>query len=192
MQYEVEVKYPMPSNGGAQRLQVLLEELRRRGAERVGERRQVDTYFAHPARDFTETDEALRVRFQPDGLTITYKGPRVDSLTKTRQEIQVSLVPSEQALQDLRRMLAALGFRPVRDVVKRRQVFRLLWEGREVQVCVDEVDGLGSFVEIETMADESSRDAARDSVLRLAETFGLRHSERRSYLQLLLEQDARG
>ena len=36
-----------------------LEEL---GGEYQAELRQVDSYFAHPARDFAVTDEALRIR----------------------------------------------------------------------------------------------------------------------------------
>ena len=188
MQYEVEVKYPLETNGGADRLQAVRFELDRMSAEKIAERAQTDTYFAHPARDFAKTDEALRVRSQSGGLTITYKGPRVDAVTKTREEIQVSVVPTDQSQRDIHRLLQALGFRPVRDVVKRREVFRLSWEGREVTVCLDEVEGLGRFIEIETLADESQRDVARDSVLRLAEAFGLRRSERRSYLQLLLEK----
>ncbi|NOX55965.1 MAG: class IV adenylate cyclase [Planctomycetes bacterium] len=188
MQYEVEVKYPLETNGGIERLHAIRLELDRLGAEKIAERAQTDTYFAHPARDFAETDEALRVRSQPGSLTITYKGPRVDALTKTREEIQVSVVPTDQSQRDIHRLLQALGFRPVRDVIKRREVFRLLWEGRKLTVCLDEVEGLGRFIEIETLADESQRNVARDSVLRLAKALGLHHSERRSYLQLLLEK----
>ena len=49
----------------------------------------------------------------------------------------------------------------------------------------EEVAGLGVFVELELMADTEELDAARASILSLAETLGLKGSERRSYLELL-------
>ena len=39
------------------------------------------------------------------------------------------------------------------------------------------------------ITDEAGRDAARDSILRLADRLGLDNSQRKSYLCLLLEQD---
>ena len=63
-----------------------------------------------------------------------------------------------------------------------------MWEGRHLELAVDAVDGLGTFLEIESMAHDSDRDAARDAILRLAENLGLKNPERRSYLQLLIQQ----
>ena len=47
---------------------------------------QVDEYYAHPARDFAITDEALRLRTENNLTVITYKGPKLDRETKTREE----------------------------------------------------------------------------------------------------------
>lgn len=52
---------------------------------------QVDRYFGHPSRDFAATDEALRLRSTPDGVVITWKGPRLDATAKTRREIELPL-----------------------------------------------------------------------------------------------------
>src|SRR4029453_19590505 len=48
---------------------------------------QVDQYFNHPAREFAVTDEALRLRQVGVENCVTYKGPKIDKSTKTRQEI---------------------------------------------------------------------------------------------------------
>ena len=48
---------------------------------------QIDRYFAHPIRNFAQTDEALRLRQVGDEVEVTWKGPRVDTSTKVRQEI---------------------------------------------------------------------------------------------------------
>ena len=37
--------------------------------------RQSDSYFSHPARDFSNTDEALRIRQTESRVEVTYKGP---------------------------------------------------------------------------------------------------------------------
>ena len=46
---------------------------------------ETDVYFAHPARDFAVTDEALRLRQKGAEGYITYKGPKIDPTTKTRR-----------------------------------------------------------------------------------------------------------
>src|SRR5688572_28544694 len=40
---------------------------------------QSDEYFAHPARDFAKTDEALRIRTSGGKSFVTYKGPKLDA-----------------------------------------------------------------------------------------------------------------
>ena len=54
--------------------------------------------------------------------------------------------------------------------------------------ALDEVDGLGTFVELELSADEASLDEARRTIVSLANELDLGPSERRSYLEMLLEQ----
>ncbi len=76
------------------------------------------------------------------------------------------------------------------EVHKHRTTFHLDWEGRTVEVAADSVAGLGSFLELETIASDTGWEAARDSLLRLAAKLNLQNAERRSYLQLLLERGA--
>ena len=64
------------------------------GASWHGVSEQVDRYFNHPSRDFTVTDEALRLRSTPAGVAVTWKGPRLDTTAKTRREIELPLVES--------------------------------------------------------------------------------------------------
>ena len=69
--------------------------LARLGAEIENPIEQVDTYFAHPQRDFAATDEALRIRQVGDENFVTYKGPKIDSQTKTRREIELPFASGE-------------------------------------------------------------------------------------------------
>ena len=75
----------------------------------MARRIEVDRYFNHPARDFAETDEALRIRRIGPVNRITYKGPRVDTVTKTRQELELPLVEGEKSAADWITLLEKLG-----------------------------------------------------------------------------------
>src|SRR5262245_36384238 len=69
---------------------------------------QADQYWNHPARDFARTDEALRLRQVGEQNWLTYKGPRIDATTKTRQEIEVPLPDGGDVIQRFEQILAAL------------------------------------------------------------------------------------
>lgn len=146
----------------------------------------VDTYFAHPQRDFAVTDEAFRLRRIGDSNCITYKGPKLDKSTKTRCEIEIGIEPGSAAATDLRELVIKLGFRAVADVRKRRRSAPILWEQSAMTVSLDQVDRVGSFVEIETLASEVDLELARRQVETLSKSLGLHFVERRSYLELFL------
>lgn len=149
-----------------------------------------DDYFNHPARDFRQTDEALRIRRCGTELVLTWKGPRLDSLSKTRRELEVPfLVPSDQIvdrLQSLTAILLALGFTHSGCVRKLRRTASLVFEGRTFHASLDDVSGLPLHAELETLCEDCERSAALQSLLKLAERLNLRLQERRSYLELVL------
>jgi adenylate cyclase, class 2 len=164
----------------------LTERLEARGARLLGESRQCDEYYAHPGRDFSQTDEALRLREVDGALRITYKGPKLDPPRKTREEIEFTLCTDRDVAA---RLLARLGFDAVSCVRKRRKEFRLP-DGPDTLVCIDHVDGLGWFCEIEVEAEtvEEGRErlTARLAELALADLEPIAQS----YLELLLARPA--
>jgi adenylate cyclase, class 2 len=147
---------------------------------------QSDQYFAHPARDFAQTDEALRIRTASGASFVTYKGPKLDATTKTRRELELPLAADDADGSQFAELLAALGFTPVATVRKARREFRITHDGREVHGALDTVDGVGTFVELELSADDASLQAARRVIAALAEELQFGPSERRSYLELSL------
>ncbi len=154
----------------------------------------MDRYFAHPARDFAATDEALRLRSVGDEVAITWKGPRLAGGAKTRREIELPLGaiagsgPDAQpaTLDRWTDLLEALGFRRVLEVAKRRRPGRLVWEGANVELALDAVTGLGDFLELELIATPEQVPAAQARLESLAHTLGCGDPERRSYLEMLL------
>jgi len=163
------------------------ERLREVGAERVAGYEQRDTYFSAPHRDFAETDEALRTRHEDGTEYITYKGPKLDGETKTREEYETTVGEAGVA----RSVFESLGFEEFAEVRKRRRVYEL--DG--VTVTLDDVDGLGEFVEVEVEvevereAEDEGRDEARERLYSTLRELGLdpNDSIRDSYLELLYE-----
>ena len=182
MSYEVEIKFRSAQHD---RLRRQLEECGAVGASPIV---QVDTYLTHPARDFAQTGEALRLRRIGAENRITYKGPRFDGPTKTREEIEIPMAEGEETFQQLTRLFEKLGFRPVASIRKTRLTFHLSDLPYPIEVVLDRVDGLGDFAEIEIVAaSESELPAAQAAVLGVADRLGLTEVEPRSYLRMVLE-----
>jgi adenylate cyclase class 2 len=152
---------------------------------------QRDRYFAHPNRDFTVTDEALRIRSTDEHHVITYKGPRQQHVVKTRREIEIPLGSGSDRVKEFSGLLEALGFRSVAVVTKSRQPFAVAWSGRSFNGTLDEVDSLGDFVELELVVSEDGIAEAQLAVQGLADQLGLTDRESRSYLELVLAAQVR-
>lgn len=183
MTWEVELKFAVGGHAG------LVPDLLRLGAVPAGESDQCDTYFAHPCRDYVQTNEAFRLRTVDGQHCLTYKGPVVDRTIKTRQEIEIPCGSGAACGTQWQSLIEALGFQPVRQVRKHRRRFTLVRDGRHFEFCLDHVPPLGDFAEIETLVETEERDVARELVWSLAGELGLSTAEPRSYLELLLAQD---
>ncbi len=183
MQYEVENKFPIAAVSEWE------ERLAALGARFENVVEQTDVYFAHPVRDFSVTDEALRIRRIGETNLITYKGPKIDRETKTRRELELPLAAGGQQVPRYVELLVALGFREVAEVRKRRRSGQLEWGPWLVQLAFDEVDRLGHFIELEIVARQDQLEAVQASLLELARQLQLPAPERRSYLEMVLAAD---
>lgn len=157
------------------------------GARKIDTRDESDHYFNAPDRDFAQTDEALRLRRSNGRNLITYKGPKLDAQTKTRTEIEIPFASAGTWHVEMEALLCHLGYRPVALVHKMRDVFSLKIDGFESEICLDDVQDVGRFIELETQAEAEQMNAAREAMLHLADRLKLAGSERRSYLEMLLE-----
>jgi adenylate cyclase class 2 len=180
MLFEVEQKFRVEDVSG------LAARLRELGVSPGVPIVQVDQYYAHPARDFARTDEALRIRTIGGQSFVTYKGPRLSGEVKARREIELPLDARDPDGSQLGALLVALGFSPVAVVRKSRREFVIRRDGADVQGALDTVDSLGEFLELELVAEEGRVTAAERVILALAAELALVSAERRSYLELLL------
>ncbi|MBS7287418.1 MAG: class IV adenylate cyclase [Candidatus Freyarchaeota archaeon] len=174
---EVEVKYRV----SREVVDHIVSKLLSIGGVPLSEEVQEDFYFQHPSRDFAVTDEALRVRRVGDKVDVTYKGPRIDHKSKTREEIRVRV----ESLDDFILLLERLGFLQVAKVIKTRKTYRL----GETLLHLDRVNGVGFFIEIEATVEKKDEvERKRDELLSKAEKLGIpaESFERRSYLEIIL------
>jgi adenylate cyclase class 2 len=181
MHYEVEQKFPLANTADTE---AKLAEL---GAKFEPPIEQIDHYFRHPSRDFATTDEALRLRQVGSDGFITYKGPKIDPATKTRRELELPLPAGAKTIAQFTELLAALGFSVVATVTKQRRMATIDWDGFEVECASDDVDRAGTFLELEISADDASLENAKKCLTNLGCRLGLEQSERRSYLELVLQ-----
>ena len=178
---EVEVKAKIRSFDEMRRM---LDEI---NAVKVKTEHQEDRYFNSPVWDFAQTDEALRIRQtkseEKHNLFITYKGPKIDAKSKTREEVEMGIEDADKASK----IFENLGFKEVRTVVKDREYYKY----ENYEISLDNVHGLDPYMEIEiSLEDNSDYSKAQESIFELFEKLGITDGfERTSYLELLEELD---
>lgn len=144
---------------------------------------QEDLYFKSPIVDFAKTDEALRIRTvktcADEKILITYKGPKLNSKSKTREEIELAIENSEKT----EKILEHLGFKKVRVVKKEREYYSY----KNFEISLDDVEGLDPYMEIEIgVEDGIDYHKAQDSIFELYDKIGINDGfENTSYLELL-------
>jgi predicted adenylyl cyclase CyaB len=134
---------------------------------------QEDTFFNVP-------DGRLKLRVFPDGKgeLIAYRRP--DSVGPKTSEYFVYRTPHFGALKEL--LTVALG---IRGVVRKR---RLLYLVGATRIHLDDVEGLGAFLELEVVLTEGQSEAEGESMARrLLAELGIRDADRvaPAYIDLL-------
>ena len=145
-----------------------------------------DYYFDSKFNKLRERDMALRIR-SCENLTsnaaehfITFKGPKMDHVSMTRKELEMKIESAETGIE----ILCALGYEPVLPVRKFRQHLTM----GEITACLDQVDDLGDFLELEIIVQqESEREPALNKIIALLHELGYAPDEiiRTSYLSML-------
>jgi adenylate cyclase class 2 len=133
-----------------------------------------DTYYDRPGRDLTAEGRELRVRVVETGGTrrtvLTYKEPAVDSGSGSKPEHETKV--ADAATLDA--VFRALGLQHLVAFEKHCANYRFTAHGRDMLatvVTVPEIDG--TFVEVETMADEVDVDAALADVRAVLRDLGI-------------------
>lgn len=172
MPLEIEVK------AYADNLSRIEKRLKKLNARYMGNFVEVDKYFNSPVRDFAKSDEAFRIRKTNKGVFITYKGPKIDAKSKTREEIELEICDNNS----MEKLIKKLGFTHAYTVEKTRRKYAY----RKFEITLDKVKNLGNFVEVESRGKDIEK--CRDSIIQFLASLNLCKYERKSYLELLLSK----
>ena len=160
-----------------------------------------DTYYNMPKglRDFKQTDEALRLRKSikfnkniksKDTKTdyfLTYKDKKIDTLTKTREEIDIKI----ENIEKMKEIFGLLGFQEVLTVKKERELFLFKYKNYKIEALIDFLPALGQyFVEVEYLSDSKKEiEESREMLFEFLDLFGIHKEDsiKKSYLELILE-----
>jgi adenylate cyclase class 2 len=137
-----------------------------------------DTYYDSSGQDLDHAGLELRLRsVETDGLVqhlLTFKEAAVDEASGSKPEHE-SAVGAPRAIDHL---LRALGYGPVVELTKHCENYRLAIGGRDflaTLVRVPEIDG--TFLEVETMAEEDDVEQALAAVRDLLGELGVSQAE---------------
>ncbi len=157
----------------------VVEQLKKLGFKFIKKKFQEDIYFNGIDRDFKETDEALRIRDEDGNFFVTYKGKKIDKISKTREEIEVKIEDKEK----MRQIFKKLGFKEVPPIRKIREIYR---KG-DMEASIDEVEGLGLFLELEkVISDINDKDEVLEEMMDILKALNISKDNiiRKSYLEL--------
>ena len=178
---EVEVKLPVAD------LDLIRGKLLKTGFQETALIEERDTYFDNQQGDIRANGEALRVRETKDHLTgksraqINFKGKKLDARTMTREELETGVEDGAVC----RNILQMIGYMPADpEVIKDRTMLQKEY----VTACLDNVHGLGGFLEMEILAQsEGEKDAAFGRIENILNSLGYQISDtlRTSYLSML-------
>jgi adenylate cyclase class 2 len=161
-----------------------------------------DTYYNMPKglRDFAISDEALRIRKSIEYnknikgknetyfCFLTYKGKKIDKISKSRQEIEIKVDNAE----GLKEILSFLGFREIFAVKKERELYEFEYEGNTIEALIDYLPALKAhFLEVELSAQSTKElNEKRDLLFKFLSQFGYSENDsiRKSYLELILQK----
>ena len=184
MNIEVEIKIKVDS----------LEEVKKKLSEcgkLIKSIRQIDEYYIPCQRDFFANKpypvEWLRLRINPDKTIFEYDksvNKRADGLQDYAEEYETEVSRPEE----LRKILEFLDFKKVTTIDKQREY----WDCGNFEVALDDIKGLGVFVEVEAKGDFKNAIEARKNCMEFSRILGVevygKDLIKKGYPELLLEK----
>lgn len=153
--------------------------------------KQIDDYYVPCHRDFfankPQPIEHLRIRINPDKVVFEYTktiNMKADGDYDFAEEYETEI----SDVVEFRKILEFLDFKKVVTVEK----YREYWMCGGIEVALDEVKGLGTFVEAEAKGDFKDEKEAKKACIDFLENLGIKDVEntqiKHGYPQFFLEK----
>jgi len=158
---EVEVKYKISNR------QKVMDALKKSGVVLGAVNRQEDISYAPKGYDYSRTGQGipfLRIRRQNGRAILTLKKPMSNHLDKLELETNISDPVQMEGI------INELGYEQDQRITKDR----IKGEHAGYEICLDSVEALGDFIEVESMIedDENSEEAQESMRVLLKEILG--------------------
>lgn len=182
--FEIEIKIPIEDP------EKIRKDLLTMGFQKYQKVTEEDMYYNSEYHDVRKCDEALRIRKTRDLLTgktraqINFKGKKIDQISMSRQEYETGIEDPER----MEKILGAIGFARVAGV---RKIRDYLYNG-EMTACLDQVENLGDFLELEVLVrNEKLREGCLSQMDEILQKLGLSmdNTVRTSYLSMLMSKE---
>lgn len=169
----------------------LLERLAEQGGVLSEPVTQEDTVYVKETGSieiFLANHHFLRIRKTPEKVlfTLKYHPSRTGNGDSLAMPLEHEVVVNDKA--ELEEMLKLLGFVPALTINKTRRTIHV----GEYEVCIDEVEGLGAFIEVERLLERDEETAQTIEEMKVfLETLGITRQDigaKRYDVQLLLKQ----
>ncbi len=182
--FEIEIKIPIEDP------ERIMKSLLTRGFQKYQRVIEEDMYYNSEYHDVRKCDEALRIRKTRDLLTgktraqINFKGKKIDQISMSRREYETGIEDPDC----MEKILGAIGFTRAAGVKKTRNYL----QRGELTACLDQVENLGNFLELEVIVrKENLRERYLSQMREILQELGLSmdNTVRASYLSMLMGKE---
>lgn len=153
--------------------------------------KQIDEYYIPTQRDFfahrPSPIEWLRIRTNPDKVIFEYD-KSINKQADGKQDYAEEYETEISNPVELRKILEFLDFKKIVTVEKQREY----WMCGNLEIALDKIEGLGSFIEVEATGDFKSAKEAEQECVKFLEKIGIENVEKnrinKGYPILILEK----
>lgn len=156
---EIELKFKIEN------IESILTFLEKQGCEISPMNYQYDTIYVKDLNHVESTEGSiwLRVRKTNDKIELNYKKQSAKKMESEEIEFEVS------SYEKANSFLKALGFQEWVQVNKKRRYTKY----QDYNICIDEVERLGTFIEIELLIEEQTNEDYEEKILNVAKEMGI-------------------
>ena len=144
---------------------LIKEEAIEKGFKLAHEVEETDTYFTDKDKEFVRTRTCLRIRrIDSNYMELTYKAKSSqDTERYGKKEVNIQLKPTDY--EDLVTVLSGLGYIKYVEFTKYRKVYSKKDNNVEYNIMLDNIKGIGDFVEFEIITHEDVSNSEREKKL---------------------------
>ena len=155
------------------------ERIEKEDFKLVSEEIEEDTYFSDKDLYFVKNRICLRTRkINDDYLELTYK-PKSTEETEKYGKKEVNIQLSVKDYEDIKFIINQLGYRTYVSFKKYRTTYSKLVNGIERNIMLDELKGIGKFIELEVLSEKEDKKKMLSELEDFIDEFECRNLERK-------------